>query len=217
MKSYLALNMAYDLAEGTDVCGLWPVKGGPKRVLLIEQECGQDELQRRAGKIHAWRAGQWASENLWLVSKDLDCVLDTDHGMELIQKHVNKSQAQIVVFDPLSWFHSKNGNDNDDMKWLMRRMLKWQQEKNLASIMTHHCGKPSDWRSGNGTDINSIKGASAVQEAASSVCGISRPTASNTIIRLDFTFRHAPNPKRPVKLQFKEEGEAGEGTFELMP
>lgn len=214
LKSFLALNLAYDLAEGRTFWSGYKVKS-PKRVLVLEQECGQDELQSRVRKIHAWRAGGHAPDNLWLVSKDLDCALDSDKGLEIIQKHVEQAKPEIIVLDPLSWFHSKNGNDNDDMKWLMRRLLKWQQDNNLASIVTAHCGKPGEFRSGNGGDINSIKGASAIGEAASAVIGLSRPSSSKTIIQLNYTLRHAGDPP-PTKLQFDGESGKDTNTFEVV-
>lgn len=201
LKSFLSLNVAYQFAEGSDVFGTWPVKGGGKKVLVIEQECGRDEAQSRAGKLHAARCGRFAGDNLYIVSKDLDCAIDTASGMALIESHIAESQAEIVVLDPWSWFHSVPENDNTEIKKQVRKLLKWQQEHNIATIVTHHTAKRGEFRAGNGTDIDSIKGGTALAEACSSVVGLSRPTSDPTLLRLDFTLRHAANP-HPVKLQF---------------
>jgi RecA-family ATPase len=211
-KSYLTMNMGYSLAEGSDVLGIWPVQGGPKRVLLIEQECGQDEAQDRLRKIHAYRQGKNAINNLWVVSKDLDCALDTEHGLSTIQKHMDLAKPQILILDPFSWFHSRPGNDNDEIKRLAKKLLAWQMEKNLATIINLHTSKRSEFRNGDGSDVNSIKGASALAEAASSIIGMSEPTTDKTIKRLHFTLRHGKDPK-PIKIQFLEES----GTFVVIP
>lgn len=213
LKSYLALNIAYQLANGDKVLDTWEVKNGPKRVLVIEQECGRDEAQSRARNLHRYKMGQWAGDNLWLVSKDLDCAVDSASGMALIDKHVTDSNAQIVVLDPWSWFHSRPENDNGEMKALVRKVLKWQQERKIATILTHHTSKPSEWRKGNGMDINSIKGGSALAEACSTIIGLSRPLPDDKdVLRLDFTCRHAADPF-PLKLRFN--GAAGE--LKLIP
>ena len=211
-KSYLTMNIGYSLSEGTDVLGIWSVLGGPKRVLLIEQECGQDEAQDRLKKIHEYRRGKNALNNFWVVSKDLGCALDTEQGRLTIQKHIDMAKPQILMLDPFSWFHSRPSNDNDEIKRLVRWMLGWQVEKNLATIINLHTSKRSEFRNGDGSDVNSIKGASSLAEAASALIGISQPTTDKTIKQLHVTLRHGKDPK-PIKIQFLEES----GTFAVMP
>ena len=215
-KSFFMMNMCYELAEGLPVLGKWPISGDPKRVLYIEQECGQDEAQRRLGKIHGYRKGKNVQDNLWIVSRDLDCALDSQQGLDVLLKHVEMAKPQIIVLDPFSWFHSRPGNDNDEIKGLVKKFLKLTQEKNMASMFSHHSGKRSEFRNGDGTDVTSIKGATALAEAASSIIGLSKPTTSETVIRLDFTLRHAPNPKH-FKIKFDGEDDGDTNTFAIVP
>lgn len=78
-KSMLALNIAYSLCEGSLVMDTFHVSG-PKRVLVIEQEVGPERLIKRLKDIHGARKGTKIQSALWLVSKELDCRLDTKDG-----------------------------------------------------------------------------------------------------------------------------------------
>jgi RecA-family ATPase len=207
-KSFVTMNMGYEFAEGLPVLGVWSVTGGPKRVLLIEQECGQDEAQRRMREIHNKRQGKFVEQNLWVVSKDLDCVID-DPELKVLNEHVKMAKPQILILDPFSWFHSRPGNDNDEIKRVIKNLLKWQMKHDIATILNHHTTKKNEFHNGDGSDLNAIKGASALSEAASSIIGISQPTSAKTIKQLHFTFRHGAEPQ-PLKVQFQEDS----GTFE---
>jgi len=98
LKSMLALNMAYELAEGLPVLGCFKTSG-EKRVLVIEQEIGQQRLQERLRKIHSQRGGVKVSDNLWVVSKDLGARLDTQEGLfrRNDAKDKDKDHPSVVV------------------------------------------------------------------------------------------------------------------------
>lgn len=197
-KSFLTINMAYDLADGKPVLGSWAVDK-PKTVLYIEQELGKYRLRDRLSGIHGYRASPIAGLNFFYASKDLVCKLDTTVGMSRIREHIVGCKPDIVIFDPLMWFHNQDENDNTSMHRVMEKLIELQEDYGHSTILVHHMSKPSETRSGD--DANSLRGASSVFADADSVITISKPVRNDdTIIQLKFILRNTENPP-PMTLQ----------------
>jgi RecA-family ATPase len=201
-KSFLAMNIAYDLAAGVSVLGRWTVDK-PKVVLLIEQELGEYRLRERVEGLHGFRGDEIAAQNFYYASKDLVCKLDTTPGLAKIEKHIESCHPDVVIFDPLVWFHNQVENDNSCMQKVMEKIIGLQEKHGHSSIIVHHMSKPSEGR--NGTDANSLRGASAVFGAVDSVVTIEKPVPNDqTIIRLNFVLRNTENlPPISLRLENK--------------
>jgi len=197
-KSFLAMNIAYDLADGKSVLGAWAVEK-PKSVLMIEQELGEYRLRDRLAGIHGYRASAIAAMNFFYASKDLICKFDNPPGLQRIEEHIQSCKPDVVIYDPLVWFHSKDENDNSQMQRVMEKIIGLQEQYGHSSIIVHHMSKPGETRAGD--DANSLRGASSVFGAVDSVITIQKPVpADETIIRLKFVLRNTENPP-PMTLQ----------------
>lgn len=192
-KSFLALNMAYDMSEGQPVLGRWSCDDKPKTVLLLEQELGEWRLKERLNSVHRYREGKLAPQNLYYASKDLSCNLDTSPGILKIKEHIESCHPDIVIYDPFIWFHNKDENDNTEMHGLMKEIFKLNEEYGHSSIVIHHMGKPGENRTGD--DPTSLRGGSSIYGAVDTVVTIGKPVQNDqTHLRLKFSLRSAENP-----------------------
>jgi RecA-family ATPase len=210
-KSMLALNLAYDLAEGDPLWGikkpdgspLWIVKH-PLSVLYVENEIGQYRLKERMEKIHGARGGEWAMDNLHIAPKGSGIMLDNDVGMAILAKRIAECQPDVLILDPLRKFHSCDEDSSTEMVKIVYRLDALQKaNKDLTTIILHHTGKRSEFR--DQTQPEALRGSSVVFDDADTAIMIDRPVkGSDTIIRLNFVLRSAADP-RPVRLRFDEE------------
>jgi RecA-family ATPase len=190
-KSFLAMNVAYDIADGQPVLGAWAVQK-PRTVLLLEQELGEYRLRDRIQGLHAHKNSSVAAANFYYASKDLLCKLDTSAGIGSIRRHIESCKPDLVIFDPLIWFHNADENDNSQMQKIMEKIIGLQEEYGHSTIIVHHMGKPSETRTG--YDANSLRGASAIFGAVDSVVTIEKPVPlDQTRIRVHFVLRNTEN------------------------
>ncbi len=191
-KSFIALNIAYDLAAGRMALDAWAVDE-PKTVLLLEQELGEYRLRDRIDGLHKFRASPIAARNFYYVSKDLVCKVDSTDGIKNIERHIEGCHPQVIIFDPLIWFHNQDENDNSQMQRVMERFIGLQEKYGHSTIIVHHMGKPGETRMG--YDANSLRGASAVFGAVDSVITVQKPVQNDpTYLRLHFVLRNTENP-----------------------
>lgn len=206
-KSMLALNMAYELAEGLPVLGQFPVAksldGQPasKRVLVIEQEIGQQRLQERLERIHKARAGRHVGGNLWVVSKDLGARLDTDEGLKIVRGHIEQAAPHILIIDPLRKFHVLDEDSSTQMGGLMRVLDKLVEDYDMAVIIVHHHGKPKEDRPR--TSPTNMRGSSVLYDEGDTYITVTEPDWRHKRLRqLNFVLRSADDP-RPMQLEFQ--------------
>lgn len=201
-KSMLALNMAYDLAEGTPVFGHFPIKQAYS-VLIIEQEIGEYRLQERMLKIHGARRGDLAGQNIHFASKDLTVNLHTPDGLIKICAHIEAAKPQIVFFDPLRKLHSKGENSSDDMVAIFRNVEALSQKYGIAVVMVHHTGKPNELLSPDSP--HSLRGSSEIFGDTDSGIMMRKPIPHDKYtVQLTFTLRSAEDPP-PIKLTLDPE------------
>lgn len=206
MKSLVAMHMTYDLAEGLPVFGIFGVTG-PKRVLYLDQEIGLPYMFERVEAIHNVRRGLNVGSNWYVMSKNLSLKLDTlqevkgeDGKMKLagpLVKAIEQAKPDVVVYDPLVCFHSKDENSNSEMHRVMERIMRIGIEQNVASLVVHHFGKESEYR--HGADPNRARGASTLWADADTFISLEKVLDAHInkdFIRLKYSlrFRKAPPP-----------------------
>lgn len=210
-KSMLALNLAYDIAEGLPFLGLYGTLK-PQRVLYFDQELGPWGAQKRMQSLHAHRQGIYADNYLMFVNKDLTLRLDSEAGLARICEYIDQAKADVVIYDPLQYFHSQDENDNGAAKELMRKIHDINATKKVSSVIVHHFGKASKERSSGGLDR--LRGASSVMDMADAGIGMEkldtlpgRPPRVNLVFKL----RHDAEPP-PTKLEYVQ----GNGSFTVI-
>lgn len=210
-KSMLALNLAYQLAEGEplwkvqkpDGSPLWIVRK-PLTVLYVEKEIGKYRLKERLHRMHGAMCGELATDNLYLEPKGNEIDLDSPNGTRKLCEMLTKIQPDVLVLDPLRKFHSQDEDSSTDMKRITDSLDFIQREyKDLTAIIVHHTGKRSEWR--NPTQPEALRGTSLIFDDADSLIMVDRPIKTDEkTIRLHFVLRSAEDPK-PVTLRFDAE------------
>lgn len=200
-KSFLALNLAYDIANGDDLFGIWKVKE-PFTVLVVEQEIGPYRLKERLQTIHSYKFGKIAPYNLFVATKDLDIKLDNPSGLVKLAGHIEECKPQIVLLDPLRKLHRRKEDDSTEMVTVFDN-LDWLEKKyDLSIILVHHTGKSSEFR--DPRDAQALRGSSEISADADTIIMIEQPVRNDrTILRLNFTLRSAQEPP-PLMLQFNK-------------
>jgi RecA-family ATPase len=210
-KSMLALNLAYDLAEGIPLCGLkkrdgsplWPVKR-PYVVLYVEKEIGKYRLKERMEKIHSALDGEIALDNLYLDPKGNQVLLDVPSGITALEKRLDKINPDVLILDPLRKFHVQDEDSSTEMVRVMSHLDAIQQKyHDLTTIVLHHTGKRSEFRDQRKPEA--LRGSSLMFDDADTVIMMSRENPNKPEnIQLNFVLRSAEDPK-PVNLVFDKE------------
>lgn len=116
----------------------------PQRVLLFEQEIGEDDLEDRLAPIvstYSAELQELVYDNLYTHSLDHTLMIDKESGMREIERIVKEVKPTIVAFDPLIEFHTSDENSTHAMASVLHNLdtLRWRNH--FASIVYHHEGK----------------------------------------------------------------------------
>jgi regulatory protein RepA len=203
-KSFIAMNIAMDLALGRDLFGAYYKNGKPVfpvakkcRVLYIEQEIGDIGLQERLRGVEG-KDGllQGASPALmdWLIkTRDTQMRLDTDEGRDLLYQEVESVHPDVVILDPMAKFHLLDENSAQEMSVVGRVGDHFIEKTGCSVIWVHHSSKPPSSaletpRSGG----DRLRGSSAIFADVDTVMLVdlkSSEKAPEPVIQLDFILR----------------------------
>lgn len=201
-KSMLALNIAYDLAEGGKVFDSYEVKR-PLSVLYVEKEIGQHRVKERMERIHQWRNGDVAPGNLHFLCKGNGCSLDTDFGKEALVREIEAVKPDVIVLDPLRKFHTSDEDSSTEMVKVFKALDEIQEQHDVTAILLHHAAKRSEFR--DGSNPESLRGSSEIYADGDTYIMLDKPIKGNDkTIRLHFSLRSAADPK-PLMLRFNDE------------
>jgi hypothetical protein len=150
-KSWLLANLAWDLSDGKPVWGIQHSKNGylfvPKqamRTVYFFQEDEEDDFQDRAGLMTA--AGRLPNDNFWFVPKNLQMTLDSETGIELIQRELSAASEvapiDLVIFDPLRRVLHGDESNSEKIAEVWRTLDAWSKAFNCSFIVAHHVVKP---------------------------------------------------------------------------
>lgn len=170
-KSFVLNTLCMHLATGTPLFGAYRKKARetapafrvqkPYRILLFEQEIGDFSLKDRllplADTLEELQRSLFL-DNVFTHSCDRSLRLDNPEGAAAIGKIIEEVKPDIVIFDPLVEFHHGDENSTQDMSRVMRGVDWIRDRYNVAVIMSHHCGKATELRSG----ADALRGSSAI-------------------------------------------------------
>jgi len=155
-KSYIMLELARALATATRPfdSDLFTVPQKAK-VLVIEQELGEYELQKRL-QLTLSNHTPFSYENTFnYLSKVPDMQLNQHEGFKYLYEEIEKSKPNVVFLDPISMFHGFDENSNSEIGELFRRLDKIKeafQDLDLSFVLSHHFRKPSNSSYGKPSD-----------------------------------------------------------------
>jgi RecA-family ATPase len=148
-KSLIMLELARALGSGTSPFE-WRkfTVERPVRVLLIEQEIGEQGLRLRVERIFG--AHPEALRNVYYVSKDPGLVLSEPSGRERLREYVRAARPEVLFLDPISKFHFYDENDPIEIAKLLKfldELIEENASRGMSVIFSHH------FRKGPATDL----------------------------------------------------------------
>ena len=170
MKSMMTLNIALNLANPPADKRLWGIFDIPKPIntLFIQSENGIFYTQNRIQlMVKGDKRFEAALPRLSFPNIRKDCRLTGDLNdekfQEMLKDMIYKTKSRLVVIDPLISFHSKNENDNVEIRKVLDILTGICDVTKTACLVIHHLGKTN---SGN---VFSGRGASALADWASNI------------------------------------------------
>lgn len=146
-KSFLMLEIARALAAGDIPFGHPQLEAQPpSRVLVIEQEVGEEGLQERARLIFAGENALDYGPNLWYVSKVPEMQLSTPAGRKILYSFVEQVQPNVLILDPIGRMHGYDENKSDQIQELITGLdllAKKYEPNGMSIVFSHHYGKPA--------------------------------------------------------------------------
>jgi hypothetical protein len=144
-KSFIALEMARALTTGANVFGHPQLHTEICRVLYIEQEIGELQLQKRVKAVMSKENPDIYGDRLWYMSQVPELRLDTELGKQILFNAIEESQANVVLLDPIKNFHSYDENSNTEIGRLFYTLNELKAtfvHLDLSLAIFHHMRKP---------------------------------------------------------------------------
>lgn len=140
-KSIITLNVATSLALGNDFLGFEVPK--PRRVLLYQQEISASAMKERTEKILGDESSSLLDNFLIKNTTGNSIKITKEEDRKLLYEEIAKEQPDLVIFDPLSTFHDKKENDEQDMSKVLDIFFDIMHKFKVAILLIHHYAKPS--------------------------------------------------------------------------
>lgn len=144
-KSWLTLELGRSLSTGANVFGHPQLHTNPCRVLEIEQEIGEIQLQKRVRAVMAKENRELYEDRFWYMSQIPELRLDTERGRVILSKALEHTQANVLILDPIKNFHGYDENSNTEIAALfatLNQMKAMFIHNDLSIIIVHHLRKP---------------------------------------------------------------------------
>ncbi len=206
MKSLLALNIGYAVAEGRPFVGKTVLNPGP--VLLYQEEDNDNLIRQRLRHVNSGHG----SDRLWIFTPGTSgqhLRLDSDDALGTLDDTIRVLQPRLVILDPLANMHSlEDENQAGPINKILER-LRWIRDLRKCSFMiVHHMGKEgqSGQRPG-----QRMRGSSVFHAKAECALYVER---HGTLLRIEVENKIAPGRVLEVKYegnQFVFEDETGAG------
>lgn len=145
-KSWVAIELARALSTGTPPfeCPQFKVDQ-PTRVLLIDQELGENGLQARVKKVWARHRKSSYEDYIYYMTKVTQLKLDNQDGIKIILDACEAVRPEVLILDPISKFHNFEENSNAEilkLATLLETLKKAYASGGMSIIMSHHFRKP---------------------------------------------------------------------------
>lgn len=199
-KTFLAIQMGLQIASATP----WLGNAIPeyRKVLYVQAELPYFPMRDRI-KTMVLPYEQPSVLDNFLMTEPKKVNICDDQEYEHLCAIILNCRSEVVIIDPLVYFHDRDENSNDAMGFVMSRFRDLVNETNTSLILVHHDSKKGDKSGGDAS-----RGASAIFGAVDSDIRLTSPSTPKgggaKYQMLECNLRHAasPNPKR---LYFIEE------------
>lgn len=177
-KSTMVLELCLCLASGRPFLGEYEIPD-PQRVLLLQAEDSfqtfQDRLRHMA---HDWTGEReqalhniitpWHNGNPRISRSLTDLRGEPSNFVTSLKDLIERSEANVLIFDPLISFHNAQENDNVAMRKVLDIISDLADEYDLTVVLTHHHGK------GDQEGYYKSRGATAIIDWARSILTLTK-------------------------------------------
>ena len=168
----------------------FPINEAVKTILYLEQEIGEEDLKDR---FQAYIKGLnneariLCSERIHIHSRDGRMRLDTKDGVDNLREVIARVGPQVVFFDPLIEFHSKDENNASDMMKVLQPLTALMMELEFSAVVNHHSTKPNEKNGRYGAEL--LRGSSALHGKGDSFMMLKKDGKENGKVRVTFDLR----------------------------
>lgn len=163
-KSYLAKQLAYEIATGGNFLGKWNV-ARPFKTLFIQGEIGRQAFQKRLAKFSRYYG---EAPNLQ-VATHYSYRLDEPGNLAPLAKVLERTETQVLILDPMRPFHLGDENSSQDMERFFGAVRELKDD--LTIIQTQHERKPHP---GEKSNLAGIRGSALITDRPDVVLHLSR-------------------------------------------
>ena len=189
-KSLVSMNIALALAKGEKWLDFDIPE--PRRVLVLQAENSYYNMRRRLKQM----ADTTIPRGTLTISDPASLKINDYKQFSQLEHMVEEHQPEVLILDPLVYFHSVDENDNAAMGMVMEQMRTLANNNNMAIIIVHHAKKMGVSENTGGANL---RGASSVFGAVDTSIILSRDVNLETdevSYSLDFELRNGENPER---------------------
>ncbi len=204
-KTFLLLEIAFSVASGKELInGIKPAAAGPVRVLNFEED--EFELECRGNVIwDTWPDLDLSGKLSVVCMNGVSLQLLTVHGKTRVDDlnwllEVAKGM-RLLILDPLRHVHMADENNAAMMAALMQILKYVAQETGCGILVAHHTSKAAVLN-GQGDVQQSVRGSSALVDAARLVMTLAKPKGAGAgILELNWAKLNGHAPIQPVTLK----------------
>lgn len=215
-KSWLMLNLGWDLVDGSNIWGVQYTNGGiftpaflpprPMRTLYFTQEDTEDDFKDRHDLL-ILKGLRKDNDNFFTEAKNLNIMFDGGRGERIIDDAMSScAPLDLVMFDPMRRIHPYDENDSQQMARLWQSLARLKTKHNCAALFSHHVTKPSATAGYARTSAHAARGSGDIFGGADLFITVTqRPKAGNpkgskdARLQLDFEIKRA-RPVNPIFL-----------------
>jgi hypothetical protein len=137
-KSYLALQLALELARGGEWLGYSVTR--PCTVSILQSEMSIGRYHQRYMKLR----NNYKVRNLGIhITTTESLKLDKPEGSDLFSQHVLDCEPDVIIFDPVRAFYSGDENASHAVEAWFESIAQAQTERPFSPVMVHHARKQS--------------------------------------------------------------------------
>ena len=147
LKSFFMLNLGRALIRGDFMWGTSKLKAvQPTTLLLIEQELGPWELQKRTRQMFAGEDADVVRAHFRYLSQARGLLLDEPDSVKVLTEWCLATGANVLMLDPVGKMYRGDENDSRAVGTLFDRLERVMDNciaQDLSLVLTHHFVKPS--------------------------------------------------------------------------
>lgn len=225
-KTLLLIEQYVDISLGLKFLNKYNAK--KSNVLYLDAEMGNIQFHERLKWVLKGKGvsfDEWEKTGSIYLNKEF-LMVDNEADMNILKEIIEQKNINVIIFDPLSYYHNLDENRTSDMSFMVRTMNEIMEKFGVTIMLTHHTSKlPIQNYRDTEEEQNEYRkslsrGSSVLINSAHSAVCIKRPyKKSNIRLYFEKLKFEKEEPNKSVKLIFTEDenGKTTSVKFEEFP